>query len=245
MKEKDSRPLVETLWQLSKAVRYEVNDPDNNLDKAKAHLKQGSLLLYTNHFSTLDTTVLARFLDENLSISNLSILAGRKHLDPQRGVSSRIKNSVIHGLAKTRGFDVLQVVQRYEAHLYQDSSNFNRVSVQKAIEALKTKGRILAIAPEGTRSKTDGLIKAEPGIDILFRIAKDSSLALPIALHPYQIFPPLTQTVVEVGTPYSYEEISMEKVLYPDKSIINLMMGRLAVLLPKENRGYYAKSVTS
>lgn len=242
MKERGTRPTIEALWQLSKAVRLEVNDPDKNLETAKNHLKTGSILLYANHFSTLDTTVLARFLDENLSLNDLSILAGRKHFDPQRGISSRIKNSVIQGFAETKGFEILQVVQNYELDLYQDSRQFNLNSLKKAVKALNAKGQILAISPEGTRSRTGGLLKAEDGIDILFKLGRNKALALPIAMHPYKIVPPFTKTAIEVGFPFSYQEIEIEKESYPELSITDLMMRRLAILLPQENRGYYNKT---
>lgn len=241
MKERGKNPEIEALWQLAKAVRCEVNDPENNLKIAKQHLQSGSILLYDNHFSILDTSVIAKFIESNFDFKTFSVLAGRKHFDKARGIATRLKSDIIESFVELKGFNVLQVVQKYETEYYKDSREFNLISLKQAVRKLNTDGQILAISPEGTRSRSNGLIRAEDGMEMLFRLGKNKALALPIAMHPYKIIPPFTKTIIEVGTPFSYREIEMEHALYPNTSITDLMMGRLASLLPEENRGYYSK----
>lgn len=241
MRERSLGSGNEALWTLAKAVRFEINDPNENLELAKKHLESGSLLLYTNHFATLDTTVIARFLEENFGLDKLSIIAARKHFDAQRGTSYKVKKEIIESFAQAKGFEILQVVQKNELDLYQDSTSFNLRSLNRAVRNLNTQGRIVAIAPEGTRSKSGGLQEAQDGIDLLFRLSKNKALALPIAMHPYKIIPGITKTNVEIGKPFSFYDLEQERLEKPGLRYADLMMQRISALLPEKYRGYYNK----
>jgi 1-acyl-sn-glycerol-3-phosphate acyltransferase len=241
MKERGSNTVSETLWTLAKAVRFEVNDPNKNIDLAKKHLETGSLLLYTNHFSTLDTTVIAKFIEESFGLDRLSIIAARKYFDAQRGTSYKVKKEIIESFAEAKGFEILQVVQKNELDLYEDASPFNRSSLIKAVRNLNKEGRIVAIAPEGTRSRSGGLREAQDGIDLLFKLSRDKAIALPLAMHPYKIIPGITKTNVEVGVPFSFYDLEMERAQKPGLRYADLMMQHVAELLPPQFRGYYNK----
>lgn len=241
MTERSLGPINETLWTLAKAIRFEVNDLNGNLESARKHLEKGSILLYTNHFATLDTTVIARFIEENFGLDRLSIIAARKHFDAERGTSHKVKKEIIESFADAKGFEILQVVQKKELDLYEDSTSFNLRSLNKAVRNLNTGGRIVAIAPEGTRSKSGGLQEAQDGIDLLFKLSKNKALALPIAMHPYKIVPGITKTNVEIGKPFSFYDLEQERVEKPGLRYADLMMQRIAALLPDRYQGYYNK----
>lgn len=249
MIERKPTRLAEALWAVSKGVRFEVHDPEGNFEKARKHLEKGSILLYTNHFHTLDTTAIAHVIDQQLLLTSsqpsispfdhITAIAARRHLDPERSKSAKIKSNVIERLQGLKGFHVIKVVQSYDMDSYEGSQGFNMQALRQARSLLRTPGQVVAIAPEGTRSKEGGLLKAEEGIETLFRLGGENTLALPVALHPYHIRPPFTKTFVEVGAPFSYQELTSEQAQRSSLDLSDLMMIRLAQLLPERNRGAY------
>ncbi|OGH07744.1 MAG: hypothetical protein A2171_02505 [Candidatus Levybacteria bacterium RBG_13_35_9] len=237
------------LWQASKIVRWEVVDPNGNLEKARRHLQNGALIVYINHFDMLDTTVIGHAVENHLSpLENVAGITGLKHFDPQR---NRVEYALIDAGRKSRGFQVLTVVQDYDNYYYlnhrhatsgKTPQTFNLDSTRRALRFLKKPGNIVMLAPEATRSRDGRLLKGHEGIATLLALSEEFAHALPIAMVPpdtLKIVPLFTSVKVAVGAPFSYNEVLLEKARKPDISVTDLMMKRLAVLLPEKYRGFY------
>jgi len=77
----------------------------------------------------------------------------------------------------------------------------DRSAIRQALQVLKD-GQVLGIFPEGTRSKTGHLQKAEPGTALL--AIKSQAPLVPVAiLGPYRLFRPIR---VRIGAPFTVEE---------------------------------------
>ena len=249
MKEKGNL-LGRAAWIESRAYRYHIEDPDGNFDKAKIHLQSGgSLIAYINHMSSIDTMILGHVIEDRItSLQNVTGFAAARHMDPSRGLHRRIEIAAIEKGKQELGFNYIVVVQPNEMDRYPDASERNRKAIKQALEILERPGQILGIAPEGTRSKTGNLLKAETrGIELLFKRGGNRVLAMPVAIEPAafaqpipKLLPLLTDTRVSAGNPFSYKALMEEHAAHPDITPTDLMMIRLARLLPPGNRGAYA-----
>ncbi|MFA5514356.1 MAG: lysophospholipid acyltransferase family protein [Sphaerochaetaceae bacterium] len=136
---------------------------------------------------------------------------------------------------------------RYLMNLWEsipvDRENMERKSVQRCFEILD-QNNILAIAPEGTRSKDGRLQEGKEGV--AFIAFKKQVPMIPIAtIGMEKIIPNLkklkrTEVKVVIGEPF--EIIQKEGRLNAEnrKQLIDEIMGRLVALLPPELHGYYA-----
>jgi 1-acyl-sn-glycerol-3-phosphate acyltransferase len=115
-------------------------------------------------------------------------------------------------------------------------------ALKDAVKALE-QGKILGIAPEGTRNKTGKLIRAMPGTVIV--ALRSGAPILPVAhwggenyLKNLKRFK-RTDFHVRVGQPFiiSTEDIKVNSEVR--QQIVDEMMYRLAELLPEEYRGEY------
>lgn len=218
-----------------RSVRVELINPDN-LKVAKEHLKNGSLIVYFNHFARFDTVVYGKIIRENLtSLDNVASWVAMKYLDCSR---NRIISTLLQSWEKAYGVTLLPIVQTNDKESYPNPNKTNMNSLNQAIAYLALPGHVLAVAPEGTRSDTGQLLKAEPGFGTLIKRGVNVH-ALPLAGIHSRVQPLVTKTTVIVGKPFSYGEIKAEQEQNPDQSISDLAMRRIAALLPEENRGYY------
>ncbi len=119
----------------------------------------------------------------------------------------------------------------------------DRTAIVGALEVLRS-GRILAIAPEGTRSGDGRLQKAHTGVAVL---ALDSGAPLwPVAYYGLENFwrnlPRFRRTdfYFRVGAPF-HVRIGDERLTRAVRErIAEEIMYRIAALLPAEYRGYYS-----
>ncbi len=116
-------------------------------------------------------------------------------------------------------------------------------AMKRSIEALKS-GKILGISPEGTRSKTGGLIRAQGGLVMLALHAK--SPLQPIGQWGGEHFGSnvkrfkRTQVEIKVGERF-WLDAGGEKVTKEIRQqMADEMMYQLAALLPEELRGAYS-----
>ncbi|MDO8616190.1 MAG: lysophospholipid acyltransferase family protein [Dehalococcoidia bacterium] len=127
-------------------------------------------------------------------------------------------------------------VRRFEADLQ---------ALRKSQEALKA-GRVLGMFPEGTRSRTGGLAKAEPGTALI--ALRTGALIVPVAIWgtenvklPRDIFR-RTHACVRFGKPFTLpaaKRITKTEVEASTETI----MKEIAKLLPPQYRGVYATAV--
>ena len=121
-------------------------------------------------------------------------------------------------------------------------------AMKEFISRLK-KGAVMAIAPEGTRSKTGSLLKAEPGAVYIASSAKVG--IIPVALTGTEDaevmarlkrFQKLKITISTTGEIYSPPDVKSVKGIERDtllRESIDELFCRIAVLLPETYRGYY------
>jgi 1-acyl-sn-glycerol-3-phosphate acyltransferase len=114
--------------------------------------------------------------------------------------------------------------------------------MRKSLEALE-KGKILAIAPEGTRNKSGRLIRAHPGVITL--ALRSGAPLLPVAHWGGENFLTdlkrlkRTDFHIRVGEPFKLNP-GMERVSREIRQqMVDEMMYRLAALLPEKYRGVY------
>jgi 1-acyl-sn-glycerol-3-phosphate acyltransferase len=152
---------------------------------------------------------------------------------------------------------ILMIAEKYEHHwlfgpignamngIWMDRFNADVGAVRKVLNRMKA-GGILAIAPEGTRSKTETMAKGKPGVAYLALKA-----GLPIV--PVGLVGTEDRVVVErlkhfkkseikiiIGTPFTLPPIqrkNREEILqqYTDE-----IMCQIGALLPEKYRGVYA-----
>jgi hypothetical protein len=218
----------------------EVNDPDGNLEIARRHLETGSVVALFNHFKG-DFFLWARFMKENLaSLDNVTALVAMKYLDPNRSPAAKALGIMFPEWEKSHGVRVLPIVQTYDRSNYPNADSINSKSIREALKRLRKQGSVIAIAPEGTRSKDGGLSEAEEGIELILKLSR--SLAVPLAAeHTSDSSRKLinSKTRISVGRPFFIEEIEKEQQKHPESKKKDLIMQRIAVLLPEENRGFY------
>ena len=119
----------------------------------------------------------------------------------------------------------------------------DKAALIRALEALK-QGRILGIAPEGTRSKTGGLLPGKEGVAFLVYRARVP--LYPIAVtnteKVFQSWKRLRRPTVRVvvGEPFDLTALPIEDRTRRLAVWTDEIMCRIAALLPSEYRGAYA-----
>lgn len=223
---------------LRATVKTELVNPQN-LALVKQHLREGgTALLFSNHFSKLDPIAYGKVVTEYVtSMDNITVLASKKHFDPARGMVNKFQHSLGEVWQTIYGIDIVQVVQTYDRAYYPDWEIFNRNALRKLLKSAKTPGHVIYIAPEGTRSRDNELHKAEDGLGLIFRMG-ENMIAAPIAGEHTRILPLVDTVRITAGEPFRLEDIVSSKEKDPE-IITHSMMNRLAILLPKRNRGYY------
>jgi 1-acyl-sn-glycerol-3-phosphate acyltransferase len=118
----------------------------------------------------------------------------------------------------------------------------DRTAIGRALEVLRS-GRILAIAPEGTRSGDGRLQKGHSGIAVL---ALDSGAPIwPVAYYGLENFRRnllrlrRTDFFFRVGKPFRVGVEAVRLTREVREQITAEIMYRIAALLPPEYRGYY------
>ncbi len=120
----------------------------------------------------------------------------------------------------------------------------DRRALETALEALR-RGWMVGISPEGQRSRTGGLIQAKTGVAFLAH--RTGAPILPMALtNTTEIGPALKRlrraTVsIRIGEPFELPPPGVGNRRRQRRDASDLIMCRLALLLPPEYRGVYAK----
>ncbi len=115
-----------------------------------------------------------------------------------------------------------------------------------AQEALR-EGKILAVAPEGTRTRDGHLIQAKPGVAML--AMKAGVPILPIVYYGHEDYSAnlkklkRTPMAIKVGEPFRLELNGHNRGKDILQEVADEIMIEIARLLPEEYRGYYTDKV--
>lgn len=185
-------------------------------------LPKGGYMLASNHLGRLDSLVVYYVLDNDDLIHPLT----DKYKKYWYG---RLAGRIFNVTWLTRGEADMSAIKEF-------------------ISRLK-KGAVMIIAPEGTRSKTVSLLKAEPGA---VYIASSANVGIiPVALTGTEDadvvarlkkFKRLKITITAGGDLYFPPDVRSVKGAERDKLLqdsIDEVMCRIAALLPESYRGYY------
>lgn len=123
-----------------------------------------------------------------------------------------------------------------------DRGTVDREAFRLSIEALQ-QNKILAVFPEGTRSKDGCLLQGKPGIVAL--ALRSKAPLLPIAFYGYENFWPnlkrlrRTDFHIVVGKPFRLDIGSEALSRDTRQAVTDEIMYKIAELLPPHYRGYY------
>jgi 1-acyl-sn-glycerol-3-phosphate acyltransferase len=188
------------------------------------------MILASNHASSADPVLIGAFLNQQLG-RPLNWLGKRELLDfPLTGWLGR--QGGIHPVDRDAA----------------DLDAFR--SAMRVLEA----GQILAVFPEGTRSRDGGLQQVREGVGML--ALRSGAPVLPVAVVDSDLMWPRghllprfgKRVMVRYGTPFSVAE-ALEAAGLPTKgrqateAATRLIMTRIAELLPPRQRGVYASEV--
>lgn len=123
-------------------------------------------------------------------------------------------------------------------------------AIKSVIKRLKG-GKSVLLFPEGTRSRTGGLIQPKKGVSLFVRMS--NATIIPIGLSGTNILMPVNKEgnmskesfskakiKINIGKSYKIDkkEENMTKEEY-EESIVNKIMESIAEILPEENKGIY------
>jgi 1-acyl-sn-glycerol-3-phosphate acyltransferase len=125
----------------------------------------------------------------------------------------------------------------------------DRQALQYTVDLLK-RGAVVGIYPEGTRSKVYAMNEGQPGILLVAQLA--DPLIVPVAIsgsenmvkkRPKLFHRP--QVTVKVGKPFKIKDLQNEITTglsrrAQNEELLELLMSKIAELLPPEYQGYYA-----
>lgn len=178
---------------------------------------QGPAILIANHVNFLEAPVMMAWLD----------------------------NPAVTGIAKRESwkspllkflFDLWEIIPIDRGMVDRDAFNL-------ALEAIK-QGKMVAISPEGTRSRDGRLLKAKTGVSIL--AARSGAPIVPVAFWGHENFWQnlkrlrRTEFHIAVGQPFRPTAEGASLARDVREAVADEMMVKLAELLPEKYRGAYA-----
>ncbi|MDX1615860.1 MAG: lysophospholipid acyltransferase family protein [Candidatus Promineifilaceae bacterium] len=136
-------------------------------------------------------------------------------------------------------------IMRWAGAIYINRREVDRRSLREALQALKD-GSVFGLAPEGTRSRIGGLIKAKDGAAYL--AARAGAPIVPVGVvNTDQIgrrFSRLRRTQLEThfGKPITMPDLGRRPKGVELAAYTHYIMVHIAALLPERHWGYYAES---
>ena len=194
------------------------------IDKSELHKvpAEGPLLVVVNHVNSLDAPVII------------------SHMHPRPTT----------GLVKQETWD--NALFRFLFNVW-DGIPINReiadfTAFRAAQDALKS-GKILAVAPEGTRTRDGHLVQAKPGVAML--AMKANVTILPVVYYGHEAYTTnlkklrRTPMAIKVGEPFRLQLNGHAREKGILQEVADEIMIEIARLLPEEYRGYYTDKVNS
>lgn len=182
--------------------------------------KEGPLLVVVNHVNFLDAPVLI------------------SHMHPRR----------MTGLVKKESWD--NAFHRFLFNTWEgipidrDIADFTAF---RAAQAALKDGKLLAVAPEGTRTEDGHLIQGKPGVAML--AVKADVPILPIAMYGHESFSKnikkfkRTRMFIKVGEPFQIQLNGHAKEKGVMQEVTDEIMIEIAKLMPESYWGVYADRI--
>jgi 1-acyl-sn-glycerol-3-phosphate acyltransferase len=179
----------------------------------------GGVMAVSNHLGRLDVALMYYYVDRD----DVLVLVAEKYQ----------KYALVRWFVKSLG---AVFVDRYNADLS---------TMRIAMKHLK-EGKVLALAPEGTRSPTGALIEAKSGASYL--AARTGVWVVPIGIHGSEdkaVMHALrhfrrAHIYARVGKPFKFPQLQGENREEILCTYTEEMMCQIAALLPENYRGFYA-----
>lgn len=184
--------------------------------------KQGPYIIAINHLHYFDPPIVYASMPWRM-IFKVRAFAAEKYRHTLIGLPVHLT----HGIFVKRG-------------------ELDRDALREALGHLK-EGNMLAIAPEGTRSKTGGLQEGKPGI--IYLAQRTNAPIIPLAIYGQErVWQELKrgrrQRVVErIGEPFVLPPLDRKRKNEQMDELTTELMCKIAALLPEEYRGVYAQDV--
>jgi 1-acyl-sn-glycerol-3-phosphate acyltransferase len=122
----------------------------------------------------------------------------------------------------------------------------DRTALRRAFDLLK-QGSAVVLFPEGHRSETARLLRAEPGAGFIAR--RSGAPLVPIAIRGSQnvlsrgtMIPRRAEVAMTFGEPFQLPERNRDGSPMDHQQSADYLMTKIAALLPLENQGAYASS---
>lgn len=150
----------------------------------------------------------------------------------------------IVGMSKVENYDVpiLGTLFKLYGTFPVRRGEVDRTALRVALRVLK-EGKVLMVAPEGTRSRTNSLQKGKDGLSYI--AVKSGAPIVPIVIWGQEKFwnqlRSLRRTKVKIvmGKPFIFERPEGKLTREQLSQMTDEMMYRLSTLLPRNYRGYY------
>lgn len=187
-----------------------------DLNELKKVPQEGPLLMMVNHTSALEGPLLYVFL--------------------------RPRNLLAMAKKELWNNKILAWVMESWRSIPVDRDNMGRETMEACFNALDQK-EILALAPEGTRSKDESLQQGKAGI--AFIAHKKDAPMIPVVILGFSTFSrnlkrlKRTPLTIVVGKPFEIIQKGGRIDAATREKLIDEIMLRMASLMPEEKRGYY------
>ena len=248
-----SRALI---WWAEHMIRTEITGQENLLEAADyVNRNRGGLLVTPNHNSYIDAEILKRVRDEIIAGKKFTALWANKFTGEDAGKyagdGKEDPNKV--SIAGKIGRETARISNIELINVPQEAKDF--AVARNSITLIENTGKevlggnnVLAVFPEGTRSREGTLHKAKKALRVLFRDKEINTrtMILPIvATGTGEYLPPdsekvnpLAKVSIIYGKPYMYSQAVEESVKY-NLPIEDVLMWHVAQLLPSEKWGEY------
>ncbi len=178
--------------------------------------EQGPLLVIANHLNLIDPSVLV------ISLGRRVVFMAKDELFRSRIVAYLMRNFGVFPVAKGR---------------------LDRKALGKAMQVLND-GQTLVMFPEGMRSKSRRLKVAFPGAALL--ASRSGAPVIPVGISGTEKMTGLAwlwrrpEITVNIGQPFTLPPANGKLTKSGLSGLTDIMMVRIAELLPREYRGHYA-----
>lgn len=156
------------------------------------------------------------------------------------------RRQTVFAASKWQGKFAGWLMQVFADAIFVERGEPDRKAIAKALDIVK-RGGALGVAPEGTRSRTGGLIEGKPGT--VYLASRSGALILPIvvwgqerAIHEWAHLR-RPEIHVRIGEPISLPPTAEHFRAVELATYTDLLMLTLARMLPREYRGIYASRV--